>query len=178
MYGVLFYHPIGLNQIRLVGAKRKPFGECRKRNGNFDVMDKLIALIIMLFREPKYQPLRYLGVGAWNTFFGAFVYATLHYFFNTRVHYLVLIIPANIFAITNAFLCYKYIVFQTDGRGWHEYFKCYLVYGWIALLNAGLLYVLVEFVHFHPSIANCFCILTATTISYFSHKHFSFGRRK
>jgi putative flippase GtrA len=141
-------------------------------------MDKLTELIIMLFREPKYQPLRYLGVGAWNTVFGAFVYAALHYFFNTRIHYLLLIIPANILAITNAFLCYKYIVFQTEGKGWHEYFKCYLVYGWIALLNAGFLYALVTFAHLHPSIANCFCILTATTISYLSHKHFSFRGRK
>lgn len=135
-------------------------------------------LLLSLLREPRYQPLRYLAVGGWNTLFGAFVYAALHYFLNTRVHYLILYIPANILAITNAFLCYKYIVFQTHGKGWQEYFKCYLVYGWIALLNAGLLYVLVTFASLHPSIANCFCIITSTVISYFSHKHFSFGVKK
>lgn len=141
-------------------------------------MDKLIDLVLALFREPRYQPLRYLGVGGWNTFFGAFVYAALHYFLNTRVHYLILVIPANIIAITNAFLCYKYIVFQAHGNGWQEYFRCYLVYGWIALFNAGVLALLVKFAHLHPSIANCFCIIPATFISYFSHKYFSFGVKK
>lgn len=136
------------------------------------------CLLLTFFRAPQYQPLRYLAVGGWNTVFGAFVFALLHYLFNTRVHYLILLIPANILAITNAFLCYKYIVFQTRGEGWQEYFKCYLVYGWIALLNAGLLYLLVTFAKFHPSIANCFCIVTATFVSYFSHKYFSFGVKK
>ena len=133
------------------------------------------CLLMTFFRAPQYQPLRYLAVGGWNTVFGAFIYAALHYFLNTRVHYLVLVIPATIIALTNAFLCYKYIVFHTRGNGWKEYFKCYLVYGWIALMNTGLLALLVKFAHLHPSIANCFCIITATLISYFSHKHFSFG---
>lgn len=134
--------------------------------------------LLTLFREPRYQPLRYLAVGGWNTFFGMFIFALLHYLFNTRVHYLVLYVPANILAITNAFLCYKYIVFQSRGAGWQEYARCYLVYGWIALLNAGLLAALVKYGSLHPSIANCFCIATATIVSYFSHKHFSFGVKK
>ncbi|MEI7947326.1 MAG: GtrA family protein, partial [bacterium] len=100
-------------------------------------MDKLVVLLLTLFRAPQYQPLRYLAVGGWNTVFGAFIYAALHYFLNTRVHYLVLVIPATVIALTNAFLCYKYIVFHTRGNGWKEYFKCYLVYGWIALMNTG-----------------------------------------
>jgi putative flippase GtrA len=141
-------------------------------------MDKLIGFMLTIFRSPQYQPLRYLAVGGWNTVFGAFVYAALHYFFNTHIHYLILGIPAYILAVTNAFLCYKFIVFHARGNGWREYFKCCFVYGWIALINTGILFLLVTFAHLHPSIANCFCIITATFISYFSHKHFSFGVKK
>ena len=56
---------------------------------------------------------RYLVVGAWNTFFGIAVYAALYQALHSRVNYLVLMIPANILAITNAYLCYKFFVFKT-----------------------------------------------------------------
>lgn len=119
--------------------------------------------------------LRYLLVGGWNSFFGFCIYAFFYSLWGNRVHYLFLLIPANIFAITNAFLCYKYLVFQTRGHGWAEYWKCYLVYGWMALMSAGSLYLFVEICHFNPILANGFSVVICTIISYFSHKYFSFS---
>jgi putative flippase GtrA len=124
--------------------------------------------------EPHYQPLRYLLVGGWNTLFGALAYATLHYFLNQRIHYLVLLIPANLLAITHAFFCYKYLVFHSAGNAWKEYFRCYLVYGWIALVCAGIMALLVNAFHMHPSLANLVCIGIAIIMSYMGHRHFSF----
>lgn len=120
------------------------------------------------------QIVRYLLVGVWNTIFGAGIYALLYWFFGTRVHYLLLLIPANVLAITNAFLGYKYIVFKTCGNAWREYLRCYVVYGGMMVVNAILLYLLVTMIKLAPPVANVLCVITTTIATYFSHKHFSF----
>ena len=120
------------------------------------------------------QIARYLLVGVWNTIFGAGIYALLYWLFGTRVHYLLLLIPANILAITNAYLGYKYIVFKTFGNAWREYLRCYVVYGGMMVVNAMLLYLLVTLIRLAPPLANVFCVITTTIATYFSHKHFSF----
>ncbi|HOF62554.1 MAG TPA: GtrA family protein [Candidatus Latescibacteria bacterium] len=123
------------------------------------------------------QMVRYLIVGGWNTVFGAAVYALLYNGFGQHVHYLLLLIPANILAITNAFLGYRYIVFRSRGRMLQEYLRCYVVYGGMMLFNALLLYLLVTLLSLAPPIANAFCVLSTTIVAYFSHKHFSFRIR-
>lgn len=123
----------------------------------------------------RYWPfIRYLLVGSWNTLFGMGSYALLYRWLGGRVHYLVLLVPANILAITNAYLGYKFIVFRTSGNMVREYLRCYVVYGGMMLLSAGLLFVFVEFLKLNPVYANAVCVLAATVVSYFSHKHFSF----
>ena len=120
---------------------------------------------------------RYLLVGCWNTFFGAAIYALLYNRFGGQVHYLLLLVPANILAITNAFLGYRYIVFRSRGPILHEYLRCYVVYGGMMLFNALLLYLLVTLLSLAPPVANAFCVITTTVAAYFSHKHFSFRVR-
>lgn len=120
------------------------------------------------------QIVRYLLVGVWNTIFGAGIYALLYWLFGAHVHYLLLLVPANVLAITNAFLGYKYIVFKTRGNAWREYLRCYVVYGGMLLFNAALLFVLVTFMRLMPPVANVACVFTTTIVTYFSHKHFSF----
>jgi putative flippase GtrA len=125
------------------------------------------------FRLP--EPVRFLLAGGWNTVFGFAVYAALYALLGTKVHYLLLLIPANVLAITNCFLAYKYLVFRTRGNGWAEYLKCWLVYGAIALLNAGMMWLLVNWAGMGPVPANGLSIIIATVASYLSHKHFSFA---
>ena len=134
--------------------------------------EKALSLFLRL---PHF--LRYLLVGGWNSLFGFSIYALLYSLFGERVHYLFLLIPANILAITNAFLCYKYLVFQTRGHGWSEYWRCYLVYGGMALTSAALLFLFVETLHLNPVWGNGISMILCTVISYFSHKYFSFGHR-
>ena len=117
--------------------------------------------------------IRYLLTGAWNTLFGWGIYAlACHYI--SGIHYLVLTIPCNILAVTNAFLCYKYFVFKSRGSFLKEYFKCYAVYGTGMLAGTGLLVLLVEFCHILPAIANVVSSLIVTAGSYLGHKYFSF----
>lgn len=126
-----------------------------------------------LFRA--YWPFaRYLLVGGWNTLFGMGVYALLYRCFGQQIHYLVLLLPANILAITNAYLGYKFIVFRTSGNMVREYLRCYMVYGGMLILSVGLLFGFVEYLKVNPVYANVMCVLLTMVVSYFSHKHFSF----
>lgn len=137
-------------------------------------MSLIGKLLALFFRLP--QPLRYLFVGGWNTLFGFSIYALLFHLFSGVLHYMLLLIPANILAITNAFFCYKYLVFRSRGKGWMEYLRCCCVYGGVALFNAGLLYLLVTLYRVNPVVANGISIVFSIMTSYFSHKYFSFPR--
>jgi len=132
-----------------------------------------------ILREPCYAFWRYLLTGAWNTLFGIGIYTLLYALLGDRVHYLVLGIPANILAITNAFLCYKFFVFKTKGNILREYLKCYAVYGAGSLTGMILLALLVQCLGMHPVAANILGTVIVIVFSYFGHKYFSFrsGRK-
>lgn len=130
-----------------------------------------------LLKGANTQFIRYLLVGGWNTVFGMAVYAVLYQCWGDRAHYLLLLVPSNILAITNAYVCYKLIVFKTRGNLLSEYFRCYLVYGGAMFLGAILMSVLVEGLGISPIVANCACITLTTVVSYFAHRDFSFAKR-
>jgi putative flippase GtrA len=122
------------------------------------------------------QFVRYLLVGGWNTVFGMAVYAGLYRWLGEHVHYLVLLVPSNILAVTNAYVCYKLLVFKTHGNILREYFRCYIVYGGMMLIGTALLFALVEWLRVPPIVANCACIILTTIFSYLSHRNFSFAK--
>lgn len=129
-----------------------------------------------IFKEPEFAFLRYLIVGGWNTVFGIFVYAILYHWYGEWVHYLLLTIPANVLAITNAYIGYKIFVFKTHGQILREYFRCYVVYGVGSLAGMGLLFILVHVAGIHPVYANIIGTGAVVICSYCGHKFFSFRR--
>ena len=127
-----------------------------------------------ILHNPVYAVLRYLMAGAWNTLFGIGIYALLYGLLGDRIHYLILGIPANIIAISNAFICYKFFVFKTKGNIIREYLKCYAVYGCSSLTGMLLLALLVQKLSMHPVAANILATVIIIVFSYFGHKYFSF----
>ncbi len=125
-------------------------------------------------KDDVHQFIRYGLIGGWNTVFGLGVYTLLFELLGKHVNYLALTIPANILAITNAFLCYKLIVFKTKGNWWREYWRCYTVYGSGALLGMGLLFILVTGCGIYPVAAQFITVPLIMIISYLGHKFFSF----
>lgn len=135
--------------------------------------------LLALYRNNRpefFRVIRYLLAGGWNTLFGIGVYALLFRLFGEAVNYLMLLIPANIIAITGAFLTYKYIVFRTRGDGWGEYFRCYAVYGGAMLAGAAGMFVLVDLAGLPPVAANIVTTFVTVVCSYFGHRFFSFGK--
>lgn len=127
--------------------------------------------IINLLRS---QFFRYLVVGGWNTVFGIGLYWLSYHLFGQSVHYLLLAVPVNVLAITNAFVCYKLIVFRTSGNWAKEYAKCFLVYGGGALASMVLLWLFVDCFRLNPVFANIVGTVIVVIGSYFGHKYFSF----
>jgi putative flippase GtrA len=85
---------------------------------------------------PPGQMLRYLCVGAFNTLFGYVTFvvalALLNGVLPQRFLYLTVVIASAIVIpinITAAFLGYKYIVFRSKGNFFHEWLRCFAMYG-------------------------------------------------
>ena len=127
---------------------------------------------------PDSQILRYLITGGWNTLFGVLGYTLLYAWLHERVNYLVLLIPSNILAITNAFICYKLFVFKTRGNMLREYFRFYVVYGSSMLLGFVLMFILVDGFKLNPIIAQFIGVPITIAFSYFSHRNYSFRNEK
>ncbi|MEI8246723.1 MAG: GtrA family protein [Lentisphaerota bacterium] len=119
---------------------------------------------------------RFLITGGWNTVFGILAYTVLYEWLKDSVNYLVLLIPANILAITNAYICHKLFVFKTRGNILREYFRFYVVYGGTALLGFVLMFILVDGFGFNPVAAQFLCVPIAIGLSYFSHRNYSFRK--
>lgn len=120
------------------------------------------------------QFIAYLVVGGWNTCFGLGVYWLMYRTLGECVHYLILAIASNVIAITNAFLCYKLIVFRTRGKWLREYVKCWMVYGGGALASMALMWLMVDFAGLNPVLSNFIGTAIVVIASYFGHKFFSF----
>lgn len=126
-----------------------------------------------IYTEHK-EKIRYLFVGGWNTLFGYAVFIGLYYF--VPLHYMVIVTIANILAITNAYMCYKFLVFKTRGNYVGEYLRFYVVYGGSMLLGLMLLPLFVELLRLHPVLAQTILVPIGIVVSYLGHKHFSFRR--
>jgi putative flippase GtrA len=136
---------------------------------------------------PKGQLVRYLLVGAWNTFFGYAVFAVFVYILSDLMMYgyMLASVISNIFAITVAYICYKFLVFKTTGNYMREYLRFYTVYGMAAGLNLALLPVFVAILNltgikdiYSPYLAGALLTLVTALFSFFGHRNFSFKPQK
>jgi putative flippase GtrA len=117
---------------------------------------------------------RYLIAGGWNTLFGYLSGVLLYYLLRDHFHVVEIAILGNVIAITMAFVTYKMFVFQTKGNWLAEYLRTYLVYGGIAIVGIGLLWILVDGLVLPFWIAQGLVIAVTVVISYLSHSRFTF----
>ena len=122
--------------------------------------------------------LRFLMVGGWNTIFGIGFYVLAYLWLKDYVNYFVLLIPCNIAAITNAYLCYKIFVFRTRGNWLKEYLRFYVIYGLSMLVGMGLVALAVQVFKMHPITAQILTTGITIVASFFGHKKISFAAPK
>ena len=131
--------------------------------------------------------IRFLAVGACNTVFGYGCFALFTMWLNPLIAYgyVLASLVANLFAITFAFLGYKWFVFKTHGHYLKEWIRCVGVYSASMLLSAAFLPVLVPLIqrrtgnaHTAPYIAGAIVLVASLAFSFFGHRHLSFGGSK
>ncbi len=131
--------------------------------------------------------IRYLAVGTCNTAFGYGCFALFTMLLTPLIAYgyVLASLLANLFAITFAFLGYKWFVFRTHGHYLKEWVRCIGVYTASILLSAAALPVLVPIIqhrtgnpHSAPYIAGAIVLVASLAFSFFGHRHISFARPK
>lgn len=125
-----------------------------------------------MLRESKH--LRYLLAGGWNTAFGYGAMGVLYETLSPKLGVVIVAIIANMLSITMSFITYKIFVFQKKGNWLHEYIKCYVVYGGLALLNIILIWLFIEKFNFSVWLSQGICIPLGVIISYYLHLNFTF----
>ena len=93
---------------------------------------------------------------------------------NKHFHIIFIAIIANIIAITMSFFTYKKFVFKTNGNWLSEYLRCYVVYGFNAVLGILLLWFFVDIVKFNIFVGQGLSIIFTVSLSFFLHKKFTF----
>lgn len=139
---------------------------------------------------PTAEVIRFLLVGGFNTGFSialAWVLVKPIQLLFPSLHLSVVVPIANYtalpFAITVAFLGYKWFVFRTHGNYFKEWVKCFAVYG-VSLPLPSLILPIATSLFLRNSLTKPHAPLLALIVnsgaiacySYFAHKKFSFKR--
>ena len=153
-------------------------------------MRKKIISFIDFFYPPfkRFMPLqtfRYAVCGGSNMVFDIVLYFISYNFilrkqilnlgFIAFEPYTAALWMAFIISFPTGFLLSKYIVFNASQlRGRTQLFRYVLIVGINLVLNYSIIKVLVEMMHFYPTIARFFATCFVVTFSYLSQKHFTF----
>jgi putative flippase GtrA len=137
--------------------------------------------------KQRWQVIRYLIVGGFNTCFGYAVFVSFNYLFRSLGVFgsEIASLLGNIIAITVSFLGYKWFVFRTHGNYLREWLRCLSVYGTSMLFSLIMLPPLTLLLRhrFGPTqtasnVAAAILVVVTVIASYFGHKHFSFRRSR
>jgi putative flippase GtrA len=123
----------------------------------------------------RHQALRFLLVGGYNTLVGIIAYPLLYLALPLmRPHYTALLVLCQVLCITNAYVSYKYWVFQRQGLSLSEYLRFTLFYNLVFVVNLLVLPLLVQLSQANPAKIQVL-ISSATALgSYAWHKWVSF----
>ena len=119
---------------------------------------------------------RYLIAGICNSIFGYCIGLVLYETFFLKFHIILILVIANILAISFAFLTYKIYVFKTKGNWLAEYLKCYVVYSGTNVAGILLIWTLVDFFVIQFWISQGLAMTITIIASYFTHRRFTFKK--
>lgn len=125
--------------------------------------------------------LRFLVCGMINTIFGLSTYPLFYYFFNTKLHYLLILFLVQTLNLFFSFITNKFYVFRTSGNYKQEISKFLMFHYSYILINLVALPFLVEFFHIDPVVAQTSFAAVVIILSYFWQSKVTFagfGREK
>lgn len=133
-----------------------------------------MKVILMIRKVWLNEKIRYLIIGAFNTFFGYSVFAVLWMLWGRSLHYIVILSLSHVLSVTCAFFGYRIFVFRKKGGGWGDFFRFNMVYIGAFAFNIVVLPILIEGIHLHPLVAQALVVGLTVVASYILHRRFSF----
>jgi len=125
------------------------------------------------------ERVRFLIVGAFNTFFGYGLFVAFELLVGKHTSYFVSLYSSFVIAATVAFLLHRHFTYRVTGTG--NIFIDFLRFqgvNFVALgVNTLVLPLFVEIFGINVLIAQALIVIITTLVSYFGHKFFSFRRR-
>ena len=125
------------------------------------------------------ERVRFLIVGAFNTFFGYGLFVAFELLVGKHTSYFISLYGSFIIAATVAFLLHRHFTYRVTGTGniLIDFLRFQGV-NFVALgVNTLVLPLLVEVAGINVLVAQALIVIITTLVSYFGHKFFSFRRR-
>ena len=119
----------------------------------------------------------YLAVGAWNTLLGIIIFGIFLAALSRYLHYLIILLLAQIVAVANSYVMQKKFVFN---REQHQPLSLIGFYKFTLSSTIGLggstliVFALVRYAHISPLFAGIISTAATVVIGYALHKHYSF----
>ncbi|WP_421734408.1 GtrA family protein [Cellulomonas sp.] len=120
------------------------------------------------------EGLRFVLVGGVNTVFGFGIFALLQSTLGTVVHYLVVLVVAQVVAVLEAYVLQRYVVFRARGRWWRDLVRFSSVYAVAFAVNAAALPLLVEVLHMAVIPAQAVVTAAVALGTFLVHRNFTF----
>lgn len=129
-----------------------------------------------LFRLIRDQRIAFLVVGGTNTLIGTAWFVFFQHVVQDRFGYMGVLLCAHIAAVLCAFVLYRYFVFRVRGHVWRDLVRFELVNLTSLAVNAAVLPLLVEFLHWPVLFSQLSITGITMLVSFFGHRGFSFRR--
>ena len=136
---------------------------------------RMVGLPVRFYLRRREQVL-YLVVGGWNTVFGYGIWALLQLVLGEQLHYLVVVLIAWPIAVLNAYLGYRYVVFNSRGPILRELPRFSLVYMAALVANIVLLPIALRVLPLSIYVVQAVLMTLVVVCSYLGHKYFSFRK--
>ena len=142
-------------------------------------MNKLLEWYFIVYRFWMRFPekLRFILVGGYNTVFGYLLFVALIFLLTEKYNQLALF-GSYILSSINSYLTQKYYVFATKNINFKEYLQCVTTWMGSYIINAVLLYILVDILHFNVYIMQIICLIICAVFNYVFLKHFVFCKKQ
>jgi len=122
------------------------------------------------------EQILFVVVGVWNTAFGYGVFALFYWLLRGSVPATVILLLSYAVAVTNNFLCHKYIVFRTRGGHAGEILRFVVVYVPILVANLIVLPLALRTLPLNAYVIQAVYMLVVVVLSYLGLKLFTFRK--
>lgn len=136
-------------------------------------ISNVVNRILYLWFNIK-QPVRYLLVGGYNTLFSIILFYILYHSFQNKFGYLTILVMNHLLSVLNSTINFHFFVFRA-GNFFRNYIKTNITYTFYLIINAILLKVAKDILHFDVVISQIFITILLILPFYLIHKFFSFA---